>query len=371
MRIHHVAPHFHPEIGGVEEGVLRFGAWQVAKGHSVVVHTSALTTSGETLPEEGNVDGIRIRRYPPVAVRGYFRTWFRPVLSEADVVHLHGYAVRTNDYVARTVRGTPLVFSLHHGVLMPHPTAYTRVLRRIYDTAIGVRTLRRVDRVLVNSPRDLPWLLRHGIPETHVGVLPTPLPDASFDPGDPTWARGAVGERFFLYVGRLHEEKGVDDLLEALPRLPPDLRLAYAGPDAGRLSSLQRRARDLGVEDRVAFLGFVTEAQKRSLLAACTALVLPSAYEAQGLVVLEAWAQSRPVVVSRVGALAQIVSDGQTGFVVPYHDVPALAAALQRVASLEDSGAAMGALGRARVEEFRTAKLAPRLDAIYDEIVHA
>ena len=370
MRIHHVAPHFHPEIGGLEESVLRFASWQASHGHEVVVHTSALGVAGDALPREGSVDGIRILRYPPVVVRGYFRTWFRPAISGADVVHLHGYAVRTNDYVARRLRGTPIAFSLHHGVLMPHPTASTRLLRRLYDAVTGVRTLRRVDRVLAASSREVPWLLGHGVPESRVRVLPTPLPDESFEPGDPSWARSEVGPRFLLYLGRLHEEKGVDDLLEAFAALPADTRLAFAGPDGGRLDGLRRRARDLAVESRVAFLGRVTEAQKRSLLAACTALVLPSAYEAQGLAALEAWAQGRPVVVTRVGALAELVADGQTGLVVPYHDLPALADALRRICGSTDSGEALGARGRAAAEGFRIADLGPRLDAIYAEIVH-
>src|SRR5213592_2410618 len=97
----------------------------------------------------------------------------------------------------------------------------------------------------VTSSGDVPWLTRRGIPDAKVRVVPSPLPDDAYVPGDASWGRDRVGGPFILYLGRLHEEKGVDDLLEAFSRLPPDARLVLAGPDGGRLSALRTRARDL------------------------------------------------------------------------------------------------------------------------------
>jgi glycosyltransferase involved in cell wall biosynthesis len=225
-------------------------------------------------------------------------------------------------------------------------------------------------RVLVASAGDRDWLVAHDISPDRIRVLPTPLSEEAFLPGDPAWALGQIGGfSFVLYLGRLHEEKGVDDLLETVPRLPNGLRLVYAGPDAGRLGALRQRARGLGVSDRVSFLGVVTEEEKRSLLAACTALALPSLFEAQGLAVLEAWAQSRPVVATRVGALPEMISDGENGLLVPYHDVPALAAALTRTSTEREAAEAMGARGRTVAEAFRLEKLGPQLETIYRDLL--
>ena len=155
LTIHHVTPHFYPEIGGLEESVRRLGVWFVRRGHRVVVHTSSLAVSGNTLPTLDSIDGIEIRRSAPIVRRGYFRTWFRPDLEGADLIHLHGYAVRTNDRVIRTDPGAPVVFSLHHGVRMVHRAASTRVLRAVYDRFVGLPTLRRVDSILVPSRGDV------------------------------------------------------------------------------------------------------------------------------------------------------------------------------------------------------------------------
>lgn len=369
MKIHHVTPYFHPEIGGLEESVKRFAEWQTNRGNEVVVHTLALTFSGERLPPEDQANGILVRRYAPVVRKGYYRTWFRPDLRGADLIHLHGYAVRTNDRVARTVVGTPLVFSLHHGVRMPHPDTTTRLFRLVYDQIEGIPTLRRAQRILVASEGDRPWLVRRRIPAERIRVLPTPLSDEAFIPGDSARGRELAGaDRFILYVGRLHREKGVASLIDALPPSPPHVHIVFAGPDAGMGAALKARAEVLHLATRIRLLGRVSEEAKRSLLAGCACLALPSFHEAQGLAILEAWAQGRPVVATRVGALPELVTDSETGLLVSYGDVDGLVTAFNRILNSEAEARTMGERGRLVAERFRLHRIGPQLDAIYDEV---
>ncbi len=269
---------------------------------------------------------------------GYYRSLFYPDLEAAEVVHLHGYAVRTNDHVARTFEPSRIAFSLHHGVRMPHPTSTTRLLRRAYDVTTGIPTLRRIGRILVAAPGDVSWLTQRGISQEKITVLPTPLADEDFIPGDPSWARTRVGrERFLLYIGRLHEEKGVAYLLEAAAMLPAEAHLVFAGPDDGMQAILERGTR----------------------------LVLPSVYEAQGLTVLEAWAQGRPVVASRVGALAEIISDGKDGLLAPHANIPRLSSALKEIWGSESTARALGARGKTIAARFRLEELGETLERIY------
>jgi glycosyltransferase involved in cell wall biosynthesis len=318
---------------------------------------------------EDRWDGVLIRRYNPVSSRGYYRTWFVPDLAGADLVHLHGYAARTNDHVARRLRGVPLLFSLHHGVQMPHPPGLDRVLRRGYDLLVGFGTLRRVDRILPAYQGDADWLERHGFSSDRIRVLPTPLPDEAFVTGDPGWAQRRLGEApFFLYLGRMHAEKGVDDLLGAYSRLDTKTKLVFAGPDAGAASALQHRAETLGLRGRTVFLATVSDEEKRSLLAACLSLVLPSFHEAQGLVVLEAWAQHRPVVTTRVGALTELVQDGSNGLLVDPASPEALSAALRAILNDPDRSKQLGTRGAETAARYRLSRLGPELDRICQEV---
>lgn len=363
-----VTPHFHPEVGGLETSVRLLGGWLAERGHSVTIHTSALTTHREVLPPKDEIDGLTILRYPLRLNLGYFRAVFRPELGEPDAIHLHGYAVLTNDLVARRARA-PTVYSLHHGVSMPHPTLGTRVERRLYDSLVGIPTLRRVQAIVAANRPDVAWLASHRAGAEKAVVLPTPLPEEAFEPGDAARARGRFGDaRFAMYLGRLHPEKGVLRLVEALSKVPV-LEAWFAGPEAGAGRDLIEKAQGLGIESRVRLLGVVSEETKRDLLAASEFLVLPSVYEAQGLAVAEAWAQAKAVVVSRVGALSTRIEDGHTGLLVPAGDATALARAMARL--LEDPAAAraMGRRGAAEAERLRISRIGPEFEALYERLL--
>lgn len=372
LRIHHVAPHFHPDIGGVETHVLRLSEFLESRGHEVVVHTSRRSQRGEWLPDRDQLSAIEIRRYTPLFRLGYYTTLFRPRVEGADVVHLHGYSHVANDWTARSVRGRiPIVFSLHHGVGQSPPHLVARLKRALYDPLLGMRTLRTAHAIVAASQADRTWLERRGLPRDRIQVIPTGLDEAAFDPGDPTRLRGRLGDgRYILFVGRLHREKSVDHLLRALASLRNrEVLVVLAGPDAGARRGLEALAASLDLEARTRFLGPIDEPTKRDLLAGCECLVLPSFYEAQGIAVLEAWAQGRPVVASRVGGISHIVRDGADGLLYRWGDIPTLARHLEKFLTDRSLADAMGRTGREKaLTEFRWSQIAPRFEQLYARV---
>ena len=156
-------------------------------------------------------------------------------------------------------------------------------------------------------------------------------------------ARGehcANGAPFLLYFGRLEWEKGVQDLLAALPRiraLHPGTTVAVAGNGTHR-DWLVEQAAEHGVPDAARFVGHLPDAELAALLAAADAVVLPSRYEPFGIVALEAAAGGAPLVASTAGGLGEIVHDGQTGLAFAPGDVDGLTAAVDAV--LHDPAAA-------------------------------
>ena len=177
------------------------------------------------------------------------------------------------------------------------------------------------------------------------------------------------------YAGRLVPEKGVDVLLHACSSLPAtldwSLRLLADGPDRGRLTAL---AANLGVADRVSFLGRVPSTQAPQFYRTLDVLALPSLsrpnwVEQFGRVLTEAMACGVPVVGSHSGEIPWVIGDA--GRIFPEGDAGALARILAELAGDPVQRAALAAAGRARLlAHFTQAQIAVETTAVYREMLH-
>lgn len=189
---------------------------------------------------------------------------------------------------------------------------------------------------------------------------------------DPGRAREGI-----VYVGRLVEQKGVVDLLEAVALLPGDLRrtpisIIGGGPLEGRL---RERGAELGLDVRM--IGWQTPDQVADWFAGARMFVGPSrpgptgGAEAFGLVFLEAALAATPTVSYRAGGLPDAVADGETGILVPVDDLQALADAIEGLLTDPAGARAMGEAGRARVlRDFDIHTRTAALEQVYDGLTH-
>ena len=169
-----------------------------------------------------------------------------------------------------------------------------------------------------------------------------------------------------LTCARLDEQKGHPVLLRAAAQLP-GVAFALAGEGPER-TSLEALAAELGVADRVLFLGYRTDIAE--LLAACDVFALPSLYEGSSLAVLEAMAASRAVVSSAIGGTDELIENDRDGILVAPGDVEGLAAALARLLGDEELRGRFARRGRERVEaDFTPAAMRRRIVAIYAELL--
>lgn len=235
---------------------------------------------------------------------------------------------------------------------------------------IKSRVCRGARAVISNSARAAERIraVLDAFPPVHVIANGIDVP-VSLDPARHAALReemGGTGDRALaLFVGRLAHQKNVELLLAALAALAPERRprvaLAGNGPLRG---SLQARARRLGVDGDVRFLGERRDA--RELMQAADFLVLPSRDEGLSNVVLEAMAAGRPVLATRVGGNAELIEDGHTGVLFDCGDAAALAAALDRANADAAWRARAGAAARARVvDRYSPAVLARETLAVY------
>lgn len=178
----------------------------------------------------------------------------------------------------------------------------------------------------------------------------------------------STGPAELLYAGRLEYEKGVQDLLAALPRIRrshPGTTLTIAGEGTQRewLVELARRHR---VSRAVQFVGSLGHDDLVALMHRCDAIVLPSRYEPFGIVALEAAATGAPLIVSTAGGLGEAVREPDTGLTFEPADVAGLTTAVR--ATLSDPGAAGQRALRARARltaEFSWAEVAERTASVH------
>lgn len=204
-----------------------------------------------------------------------------------------------------------------------------------------LRYYRHADHLVGNTRGLREWFIAQGWPEQRAHYVP----NFAHDLAGATPAVLAGRTRLFA-LGRLHPNKGFDVLLRALPMLKDcDLSIAGQGPEH---AALVRLAGELGVAERVHFLGWRTDTA--ALLAACDVFICPSRHEPLGNVVLEAWSAARPVVAAASQGPNELIAHGLTGLLVPREEHAALARAVLELLAEPARAAAMAAEGRAAWE---------------------
>jgi glycosyltransferase involved in cell wall biosynthesis len=347
----------------------------VRAGDEVEVLTTPVDGAGDSaVPTDVDVDdhGVRVRYCPSPRLRRFYwspamRRALRERAPRASVVHAHAVYLWPTWAASRAARraARPLVISPRGMLVRSLIEARSRLAKRAWIALVERANLRAAAAIHVTSAHE-----RDALRELGLDLAPRleVIPNGVDAPAQvvPAPAAGRV-----LFLGRLSPEKGLDRLLPALAKLP-SATLDLVGPDTGGLGeSLRAQARSLGIEARVNLRGACAPEDVWSVLGAADVLVLPSASENFGNVVVEAMAAARPVVATRGVGAASALSASAAGLVVD-GSPDALADALGRLLDSPAQAAAMGAAGRRHVlAELSWDAVAARMRALYAEIAGA
>ena len=238
--------------------------------------------------------------------------------------------------------------------------AERRGLRLRFLRATRTAALRRARCIVVPSAYLRQIAIGWGLDPSRVDVVPNPAPEV---PEHPTRdeARATLGiDGFALGVaGRLTAQKALGDTLEALARVP-DVALLVLG-DGPERAKLERRAGELGLADRVRFLGAGTRDDVIALFRAVDAALLTSAWENLPHTLLEALATGTPVIATAVGGIPEVVRDGENGLLVPPRDIAAIASAIDRLVHDDALRASLAAAAAPSVEELAEPRILRRV----------
>ena len=392
MNILHVIPYYAPawSYGGSVRAATDITRALAANGHSIFVLTTDTLTPRERIQARHEaLNGVHVVRVPNLSntLRGKLnlstpagmgRTARRLIAQHAiELVHLHELRTIENLLVvpAAVDLGVPVVLS-PHGTL-PYDTGRATV-KRTWDRVIGGRLLRHIDRVIAltateGAQADALWRA-HAVPLSF-STVPNGvhLDDFSALPSGAAFrARWGLGDGpVVLFLGRLHERKGVQFLIPAFARAGehfPAARLVIAGPDEGMLARLEEQASTHHLGERVVFTGLLTGQDKREALAAADLFALPADGEGFSMAVLEALACGLPVVLTP-GCNFPEVSKARAGVVVQ-RSVEALAGALDDLLHDDARRAAMGQAARTLIREHYTwTQIVTRLEDVYWQVL--
>ena len=331
MRVLHVIDSLSPAGGGPPEAVCQFG--HIYRDLGVEIEIACLDEPGEPFLREVlcPVHALGQRLLGRYAFSPRLLRWLRENAVHFDVLIMNGIWTFPGLAMRAAARRSGVPYGVFiHGALDPwfnreYPLKH---LKKLLYWPIQYRVLRDAQLVFFTSKTEKELAETSFRPNRWNGeVVPYGISDPEAMGSNPSrqieafhnHLPGLDGRRYLLFLGRIHEKKGCDLLLEAFAQLAPgapETDVVIAGPDqTGMQPRLIKRAQELGIASRVHWPGMLRGDSKWGALRACDAFVLPSHQENFGISVVEALAVGRPVLISNQVNIWQEIQDDGVGLV--------------------------------------------------------
>jgi glycosyltransferase involved in cell wall biosynthesis len=291
------------------------------------VSCSILTTdAGLTKKRIQELDGVSVTALKTLCKRFYLPLFsvrkVRDVIKKADIIHLMNHRTLINIVVYLMAKHLNKPYVICPAGTLPI-YGRSKGTKKIFDLIIGKKILRSASGCIAISSNEIDSFYSFGIEENKIYLFPNGVAPDDFQVsnGDEFRKRIGLGNApYILFMGRINSIKGPDLLLKAFCLIDcnrfSQYHLVFAGPDGGMLSELKNIVSKSSIENRVHFIGYVSNGDKSSAYHEADLLVIPSRQEAMSLVVLEAGITKTPVLLT-VQCGFNIIEQINGGKVVP------------------------------------------------------
>jgi D-inositol-3-phosphate glycosyltransferase len=307
-----------------------------------------------------------------------------------DLIHSHYWMSGKAGAILKVEWDVPMLQMFHTLGLMKQQIAQSDEEREGDYRIRGEREVMNVaNRIIAATQAERNQLeTLYGVEPQKMTIIPPGVDTHHFYPIPQDEAKEAIGiptsDRMALFVGRIEPLKGVDTLIKAMSivrktcktfRCPHYLVIIGGDPEedpeemSAEMSRLQELCQALGLSEMILFLGKRGQMTLPYYYAAAEVVVMPSRYESFGMVALEAMACGTPVIASRVGGLAHLIRDGETGYVVPSQDPEALAEKLRLVFVDHELRTRLGAQAARYAHDFCWESISSQIVDVYEEMV--
>jgi len=350
MRVLIVQTRFPPALGGQEKHVDQLVKYLALDGYDVTVYTTSSLSSEDVcslslrppfilkpkkktpLPQEEVFLNTVVQRYA-LKWRYWSLNWMPDMFKELkrttaafDLVHAHGYhhtAALVSCYYAKKAH-TPFILTGHDLIISPDLPADAQRIYQLYERTLGGYMLKNSKGLIALTNDQAQQYIERGADARKISVIPNGIELERFKKQDlqqDLLAQYGLDEddNVLLFVGRLIERKGIQDIISILPQVLgqfPRTKLIVAGEDYGYKDQLEALAAHYRLEANVIFTGPVSDQQLAQLYRSASVFVLPSQMEGFGIVLLEAMASGTLCIAYSLPSIQCVIHNGTNGVLV-------------------------------------------------------
>jgi len=293
--------------------------------------------------------------------------WLKENWKDYDVVHSHGYNRFLTEFSVFILKNkVPIIFT-------PHGFIHTKknyLFKIAHDQTFG-KFIQRADICTALTKLDFKDYGKLGVKREKIVEIPNGVDLKQFQKikkRDISIFKKKYGlSKTILFVGRIHESKGLQYVIEAIKDL--DCKLLIIGEDSGYKKILEEKIKSLDIADKVIFAGNLRDKEKIKAYHSCDALVLYSEWEGFGITVIEAMASGKPVIVSNRGSLPFLVNNKKEGFIVKFKDITDLRKRIELILTNKEESKKMGMNGKKKAKNYEWNKIVGMYLNVYKRIL--
>jgi len=326
MKIVQICPFFYPVVGGMEEHVFQISKYLSENGHDVKILTQDRDREGNILPRESKIGNLTVKRFRNIFSLGEFgKIWpgFLTYLKSEnpDVVHVHAYRHPHTDitvFLKKTKQIKSKLFLTTHNPFHQNTGKIRRLMTFFYDNFQARLLLRSFSKIFIVSKQER-FFFEKFVGSDHIEWLPNGVLKVFFDKVNPKLKKeiGVYDKKIVLWVGRIHPVKNLpffSKVVEKITSQRKDTIFVFIGP-----GDIPREYQNKNFKEKVFFIGGRKTLELPAYYADVDIFVLPSLFEGQPLVLLEAMANGLPIIATNMGGSKDFVNES-TGFLCSPHD---------------------------------------------------
>ena len=379
MKILQVIAYFTPRKGGDVNVCYNLSKQLAMRGHEVTIATSDHEFDKEYADSIEQV-GVKVIPFHCIAdicaflVTPSIRKWMKFNINDFDLIHMHNFRSYQNNIVHYYAmqHKVPYILQAHGSVLR---IVQRQFLKTLYDAVWGYRLLKNAIKVIAVTNNEVEQYIQMGVDQKKIVVISNGIDinklNSKKNHGAFRKKIDINDERLVLFLGRIHQRKGVDYLIRSFGRVLENENnaiLVVVGPDDGYKRELERIIEELGIGNRVKFVDYISNVSEAYTDA--DVLIYPAIYEIFGLVPFEAIICGTPVIVADDCGCGEIVKKADCGYLVRYGDVDGLKNKIIHVLNNPDEAKKKVLQGQRYIYENLTwDKIVTKVEEVYEDCI--